>query len=118
MESERRKVYVEVNVTHRPDGTARPNFIKFENDEKYEIGSGSFRLLIGDLYDLYCYHFSLTRRLAEAADEKALLKIQKSVSGYERRMKRLCRRWGLPTDDTPWAYDTMEKSIRERMLHE
>ena len=29
--------------------------------------------------------------LAEAADEKALLKIQKSVSGYERRMKRLCR---------------------------
>ena len=55
---------------------------------------------------------------AEAADEKALLKIQKSVSGYERRMKRLCRRWGLPTNDTPWAYDTMEKSIRERMLHE
>ena len=37
MESERIKVYVEVNVTHRPDGTARPNFIKFENDEKYEI---------------------------------------------------------------------------------
>ena len=48
------------------------------NDEKYVIGSGSFRLLIGDLYDLYCYHFSLTRRLAEAADEKALLKIQKA----------------------------------------
>lgn len=22
---------------YRPDGTARPNFIKFENDEKYEI---------------------------------------------------------------------------------
>ena len=37
MESDRRKVYVEVNVTHRPDGTARPNFIKFENDEKYEM---------------------------------------------------------------------------------
>ena len=36
MESDRRKVYVEVNVTHRPDGTARPNFIKFENDEKYD----------------------------------------------------------------------------------
>ena len=50
------------------------------NDEKYVIDSGSFRLLIGDLYDLYCYHFSLTRRLAEAADEKALLKIQKNVS--------------------------------------
>lgn len=33
----RRKVYVEVEVTHRPDGTARPNIIKFENGEKYEI---------------------------------------------------------------------------------
>ena len=30
MECERRKVYVEVNVTHRPDGTARPNSITFE----------------------------------------------------------------------------------------
>ena len=36
MECERRKVYVEVNVTHRPDGTARPNSIKFENDEIYD----------------------------------------------------------------------------------
>ena len=31
------KVYVEVEVTHRPDGTASPNIIKFENGEKYEI---------------------------------------------------------------------------------
>ena len=33
----RRKVYVEVEVTHRSDGTARPNLIKFENGERYEI---------------------------------------------------------------------------------
>ena len=33
----RRKVYVEVEVTHRPDGTARSNLIKFENGERYEI---------------------------------------------------------------------------------
>ena len=37
MECERRKVYVEVNVTHRADGSARPNFIYFGNDERYEI---------------------------------------------------------------------------------
>ena len=59
---------------------------------KYVIGSGSFRLLIGDLYDLYCYHFILTRRLAEAADEKALLKIQKSVSGYCLLYTSTCKR--------------------------
>lgn len=34
---ERRKVYVEVNVDHRPDGTARPNRIKFEDGRTYEI---------------------------------------------------------------------------------
>ena len=33
----RRKVYVDVEVTHRADGTARPNLIKFENGEEYEI---------------------------------------------------------------------------------
>lgn len=37
MEEERRKVYVEVDVTHRTDGTARPQRIKFENGEVYEI---------------------------------------------------------------------------------
>ena len=41
MECERRKVYVEVNVTHRPDGTARPNSIKFENDEIYEVAAAT-----------------------------------------------------------------------------
>jgi len=36
-EATRRKVYVLVNVDHKPDGTARPNSITFENGEKYEI---------------------------------------------------------------------------------
>ena len=31
MEEERRKVYVEVDVTHKTDGTARPRKIKFED---------------------------------------------------------------------------------------
>ena len=37
MEEERRKVYVEVDVTHKTDGTARPRKIKFEDGEVYEI---------------------------------------------------------------------------------
>ena len=37
METKRRKVYVEVEVTHRTDGTARPNLIRFENGERYEV---------------------------------------------------------------------------------
>ena len=37
MEEERRKVYVEVDVTYKTDGTARPRKIKFEDGEVYEI---------------------------------------------------------------------------------
>lgn len=35
--ADRRKVYVEVNVDHLPDGTARPNRIKFEDGNTYDI---------------------------------------------------------------------------------
>lgn len=38
----RRKVYVEVNVDHRSDGTARPNSIKFEDGMTYEIDRVKF----------------------------------------------------------------------------
>lgn len=84
--------------------------------DAFLIEGGSFRLLVWDLYDLYCHHFSLVRRLSEAKTEKEFLRLQKQVSGYEHRMKRFCRLWGLPTDDTPWAYDTMEESIRTSRL--
>lgn len=37
MEHPRKKTYVTVNVDHRPDGTARPNRITFEDGSSYEI---------------------------------------------------------------------------------
>lgn len=81
------------------------------------IPGGAFRLLVGDLYDLYVRHFSLERRLAGAATEKEFRKIQKNASGYERLAKRLCRRWGIPRDgEEPWAYDTLEESLRRNIL--
>ena len=80
------------------------------------ISGGSFRLLVADLYDLYCRYFGLAGKLAAAEDEKAFLKLKKNASGYERLMKRLCKRWGVPCDGEPWAYDTMEERIRESRL--
>ena len=80
------------------------------------ISGGSFRLLVSDLYDLYCRYFSLAGKLAAAEDEKAFLKLKKNASGHERLMKRLCKSWGVPCDGTPWAYDTMEERIRESRL--
>ena len=81
------------------------------------IPGGSFRLLVGSLYDLFVQHFSLEKRLAEAETEKDFRKIQKNASGYERLMKRLCRSWGLPKDgEESWACDTLEESLRKKLL--
>ena len=33
----RRKIYVEVRARHLPDGTCRPESIKFEDNQIYEI---------------------------------------------------------------------------------
>lgn len=33
----RRKIYVEVRARHLPDGTCRPESIKFEDNQTYEI---------------------------------------------------------------------------------
>lgn len=83
----------------------------------YLIPGGSFRLLVGDLYDLFVRHFSLEKRLAEAETEKDFRTIQKNASGYGRLMKRLCRKWGLPQDgEGAWACDTLEESLREKIL--
>lgn len=87
-----------------------------KDKDTFLIEGGSFRLLVGSLYDLYCHHFYLVRRLSEAKTEKDLLRLQKQVSGYKRRMKQFCVLWGLPVDDTSWTYDTMEKSIRAKRL--
>lgn len=83
----------------------------------YLISGGSFRLLAGNLYDLFVQHFSLEKRLAEAETEKDFRKIQKNASGYKQMMKRLCRSWGLPKDgEESWAYDTLEESLRKKIL--
>lgn len=83
----------------------------------YLIPGGSFRLLVGDLYDLFVRHFSLEKRLAEAETEKDFRTIQKNASGYGRLMKRLCRKWGLPQNgEGAWACDTLEESLREKIL--
>lgn len=94
-----------------PDMEAEPE------TDIFLIPGSAFRLLVGDLYDLYVRHFSLERRLAGAATEKDFRKIQKNASGYERLAKRLCRRWGIPHDgEEPWAYDTLEESLRKNIL--
>ncbi len=85
MESDRRKVYVEVNVTHRPDGTARPNFIKFENDEKYEIDRviqkcRAASTKVGERYplhgtDLRQAHISVRRRKRKVVCRSKILMV-------------------------------------------
>ena len=88
------------------------------NDPAYIISGSAFRMLVGDLHDLFVRAFATERHLTEAETEKDFRRIQKRVSGYERWAKRLCRSWRLPKDGSePWGQDTLEACLREKLLH-
>ena len=87
------------------------------NDPAYIISGSAFRMLVGDLHDLFARAFVTERHLTEAETEKDFRRIQKCVSGYERWAKRLCRSWRLPKDGSePWGQDTLEVCLREKLL--
>ena len=87
------------------------------NDPAYVISGSAFRMLVGDLHDLFVRAFATERHLTEAETEKDFRRIQKRVSGYERWAKRLCRNWRLPKDGSePWGQDTLEACLREKLL--
>lgn len=88
-----------------------------QETDLFLIPGGGFRVLVGELYDLFVGYFNLARRLTEAQTEKDFRKIQRSVSRYEGKMKRLCRAWGLPKDgEESWACDTLEESLQKKLL--
>lgn len=87
------------------------------HDPAYIISGSAFRMLVGDLHDLFVRTFVTERHLTEAETEKDFRRIQKRVSGYERWAKRLCRSWRLPKDGSePWGQDTLETCLREKLL--
>ena len=87
------------------------------HDLAYIISGSTFRMLVGDLHDLFVRTFATERHLTEAETEKDFRRIQKRVSGYERWAKRLCRSWRLPKDGSePWGQDTLETCLREKLL--
>ena len=87
------------------------------HDPAYIISGSAFRMLVGDLHDLFVRAFVTERHLTEAETEKDFRRIQKRVSGYERWAKRLCRSWRLPKDGSePWGQDTLEACLREKLL--
>ena len=87
------------------------------HDPAYIISGSAFRMLVGDLNDLFVRAFATERHLTEAETEKDFCRIQKRVSGYERWAKRLCRSWRLPKDGSePWGQDTLETCLREKLL--
>ena len=88
-----------------------------QETDLFLIPGGGFRVLVGELYDLFVGYFNLARRLTEAQTEKDFRKIQRSVARYEGKMKRLCRAWGLPKDgEESWACDTLEECLQKKLL--
>lgn len=84
--------------------------------DRYIISGSGYRLLIWDLYSIFTDYISLARRLAAAQSEKDFKRLQKQISGYEKRAYRHYRRWGIPKDSTAFACDTLENAIAKKCL--
>ncbi len=87
-----------------------------EEQDRYIISGSGYRLLIWDLYSIFTSYVSLARKLAAAQTEKDFKRLQRQISGYEKRAYKRCRRWGIPKDCEAFACDTLEKAISERCL--
>ena len=81
--------------------------------DEYIIPGSSFRMLVGDIYNLIVLYHSLARCLSEAETEKDFLRLKKRAGNYEKEMKRIYRSLGLPEDSNA-AQDVLEESIIRR----
>lgn len=86
------------------------------DDPAYIISGSAFRLLVGDLFDLLAQYGFLRNRVVEVKTERQLVRLQKNLSGENPRIRRMCRRWGIPDNTGVTGYDMLEAAIRRTCL--
>ncbi len=82
----------------------------------YLIHGSSFRLLVGSLFELLARYRSMERKIKRIQSEAELERLQKSLAGSEKAIRRLCRSWGVPQEQDVTAYDVLERAIMEKHL--
>ena len=86
------------------------------DDPAYIISGSSFRMLVGDLFDLLAQYSFLRNRVLEVKTERQLARLQKNLSGEHPAIRRMYRRWGIPDSTGVTGFDMLESAIRRTHL--
>ena len=86
------------------------------NDPAYIISGSSFRMLVGDFFDLLAQYGFLRNRVLDVKTERQLARLQKNLSGEHPAIRRMYRRWGFAEDEVVTCYDILEATLRRAHL--
>ena len=86
------------------------------HDPAYIISGSSFRMLVGDLFDLLALYGFLRNRVLDVKTERQLARLQKNLSGEHTAIRRMYRRWGIPDSTGVTGFDMLESAIRRTHL--
>ena len=86
------------------------------NDSAYIISGSSFRMLVGDFFDLLAQYGFLRNHVLDVKTERQLARLQKNLSGENPSIRRMYRRWGIPDSTGVTGFDMMESAIRRTHL--
>lgn len=86
------------------------------HDPAYIISGSTFRMLVGDLFDLLAQYGFLHNRVLDIKTERQLARLQKNLSGEHPAIRRMYRRWGLPDSTGVTGFDMLESAIRRTHL--
>ena len=86
------------------------------NDPAYIISGSSFRMLVGDFFDLLAQYGFLRNRVLDVKTERQLARLQKNLSGENPSIRRMYRRWGIPDSTGVTGFDMLESAIRRTHL--
>ena len=82
----------------------------------YIISGSSFRMLVGDFFDLLAQYGFLRNRVLDVKTERQLARLQKNLSGEHPVIRRMYRRWGIPDSTGVTGFDMLESAIRRTHL--
>ena len=86
------------------------------HDPAYIISGSSFRMLVGDFFDLLAQYGFLRNRVLDVKTERQLARLQKNLSGEHTAIRRMYRRWGIPDSTGVTGFDMLESAIRRTHL--
>ena len=86
------------------------------NDPAYIISGSSFRMLVGDFFDLLAQYGFLRNRVLDVKTERQLARLQKNLSGEHPAIRRMYRGWGIPDSTGVTGFDMLESAIRRTHL--